>query len=324
MGASPSGTFNRPDLGQRFEEFDLLASSKGYIGTQVLPLFDASLQSANFTTLPIEALLADVDLSRAPGGGYHGDDFQFEQDSFSTKEYGTEQRVDDRERAIYQYAIDIETISRDRAMLRIARGLEKRIAAAVFNTTTWTGALTTAVTNKWSNFTNATPIDDVHNAMNTVRERIGELPNVLIIDWKTMRRLSLCNQLVERLKYWGGDDPNVSGLAKAEVLAHALGIERVIVAGGMKNTADKGQTASLSAVWSATQAMVARIATSKDLQEACIGRTFHFTADGSAGEFGAVEMYRDEKKRSDVIRVRHDVHEKIIYANAGQLLTNVG
>jgi hypothetical protein len=68
--------------------------------------------------------------------------------------------------------------------------------------------------------------------------------------------------------------------------------------------------------------MVAKIATSVDMREPCIGRTFHWTQDGSSIG-GTVESYREEAIRGDVIRVRHDVDEVILYPEAGHLLSNV-
>jgi hypothetical protein len=68
--------------------------------------------------------------------------------------------------------------------------------------------------------------------------------------------------------------------------------------------------------------MVCRIATSNDFREPCIGRTFHWSADGSSIG-GTVESYREEQTRSDIIRVRHEVAEVTLYAEAGHLLSNV-
>jgi hypothetical protein len=58
------------------------------------------------------------------------------------------------------------------------------------------------------------------------------------------------------------------------------------------------------------------------MRDACIGRTFHWSQDGSSIG-GTVESYRDERVRGDVIRVRHDVDEIVLYPQAGHLLSNV-
>jgi hypothetical protein len=64
------------------------------------------------------------------------------------------------------------------------------------------------------------------------------------------------------------------------------------------------------------------VATSGDIREPCIGRTFHWAQDGSSIG-GTVEQYREEQTRSNVIRVRHDVDELIILPAAGHLLANI-
>ena len=48
----------------------------------------------------------------------------------------------------------------------------------------------------------------------------------------------------------------------------------------------------------------------------------HWQEDGSQVD-GRVETYRDETIRSDVVRVRHDVDEKVLYTEAADLLSNV-
>ena len=62
--------------------------------------------------------------------------------------------------------------------------------------------------------------------------------------------------------------------------------------------------------------------TTNDMSEPCIGRTFHWAEDGSQPA-GTVETYRDETKRSDIVRVRHDVDEIVMYTEMGHLLYNI-
>ena len=105
-------------------------------------------------------------------------------------------------------------------------------------------------------------------------------------------------------------------------LAEVFDLDHVIVAGSAKNTANTGQAASLSQIWSSEYAMVARVAETNDIREPCLGRIFHWGEDGS--EIGGmIETYRDETVRGDVVRVRHDVDEVVFYVEAGHLLSNI-
>jgi hypothetical protein len=106
------------------------------------------------------------------------------------------------------------------------------------------------------------------------------------------------------------------------MLAALFDLQYVIVPNAMRNSANQGQNVVFADIWDDEYAFLCRIAQSNDLREPCLGRTFHFTGDGSS-EGGTVEMYRDESKRSDIIRCRIDLHEKVIYTAMGYLMSNI-
>ena len=58
-----------------------------------------------------------------------------------------------------------------------------------------------------------------------------------------------------------------------------------------------------------------------DLEDPCLGRTFLWTEDSD--QLPVVETYRDEKVRSDVVRVRFSNDEKIICSAVGYLMDNI-
>ena len=106
------------------------------------------------------------------------------------------------------------------------------------------------------------------------------------------------------------------------MLSAVFDLPNIIVAGTSKNGAKEGQAASPTQIWSGEYAMVCKIASGPDMRDPCIGRTFHWSQDGSSIG-GTVESYRDETVRGDVIRVRHQVAEVVLYPEAGHLLSNV-
>jgi hypothetical protein len=106
------------------------------------------------------------------------------------------------------------------------------------------------------------------------------------------------------------------------MLAQVFDLDYVIVAGSSKNSAVEGQAPTPTQIWSDEYAMVCKVATSNDMREPCIGRTFHWSEDGSSIG-GSIEEYYEEQSRSKIIRVRHDVDEVVMYLQAGHLLSNV-
>jgi len=312
----------RPDLAGSLMEFDLAMDRQGFIGHRVLPVFNVQKASGTFGKIPIEQLLKARDTKRAPGAGYSRGQFTFTTDTYATEEHGAEEPVDDNEARMYAEYFDAELVAAQRALDAVLRNAEQRIAAAIFDSSRWTGAsLTTAVTNEWDDSANATPIDDVEAAVQKVWDNSGIWPNALIVNRKVFRNLRNCDQIIDRVKYSGFVDTRAGNIT-AEVLAQVFDLDFILVAGSAKDSAKEGQSTSIAPIWSDEYAMVCRIATTQDIREPCLGRTFHWAEDGSQVD-GRVESYRDESVRSDIIRVRHQVDEKILYVEAGHLLSNI-
>ena len=320
---SPSSSLAtlRPDLAGSLMEFDLDMNMNGMIGNQVLKTLNVDRESGKYGKIPIEQLLQNADTKRAPGSGYSRGNFTFTDASFACEEYGHEEPVDDREAKIYADYFDAELIATLRARSTIMIEAEKRIAAAVFNATTFTSQ-TTTVTNEWDDATNATPIANVNTAVNAIYDRTGVWADTLVINRKVFRNLRNCDKVKDAIASSGAGDPTKLTDITVQMLAQVFDLKNILVAGGTKNSATEGQTASPAQIWSDEYAMVCKAASSNDIREACLGRTFHYGGDGSQAD-GMVESYRDEVVRSDIVRVRHDVDESIIYTEVGQLLDNI-
>jgi hypothetical protein len=325
---SPSSSLAtlRPDIADSFEAFDLMAEKAGYIGHQVLPVVNTASQAGTFGKIPLAQLLQNRDTLRAPGSGYSRGDFTFETSTFSCKEHGAEDPVDDREAKMYAEYFDSEVIAAARAYNVVLKNAEQRIASKVFNTTTWTGSpLFTDVSGgsgtniPWATVGTAVPLTNVEAAVQKVYDNSGLWCNALVINRKVFRNLRNTLQVIDRIASSGAGDRNLAGDVNVAMLAQAFDLDYIIVAGGSTNTATKGQAAAVNQIWSGTFAMVCRVATSNDFREPCIGRTFHWGADGSNVD-GTIEEYRDETVRSKIIRVRHDVDEIVLYPQAGHLL----
>lgn len=302
------------------EEFDLMMDAEGFIGHRVLAFVDVAKQSGNFGKIPIEQLLQAKETRRAPGSSYGRGNWKFEPASYATEEHGWEEPVDDRESEMYRDYFDAETISMYRAQRVIIENQEKRVAAMVFNATTYSSQLTN-VTNEWDDASNATPITDVEAAAQACWSRSGLWPNAMVLNRKVFRNLRNCAQIIDRLKYQGFQDVRAEKITAA-ALAQVFDIPNVMIAGGAKNTANEGATLSISSIWSDEYCWIGRVAESADFREPCVGRLFHWGADGSQ-ERGLVETYREEQSRSEIVRVRHDVDEVELLTACNQLLGNV-
>ncbi len=324
---SPSKSLSvpRPDLGQSMEEFDLAADRQGFIGYRVLPVIDTQLKAHSYGRIKLESLLQDRETKRNPRTGYNRGDWEFEDDSFTTQNHGVEEPIDDEDAKVYEDYFDAEVIATQRAYDAVQREAEKRVAAMIFNTSTWTGSsLTTAVSKSWikANAATATPIDDVDAAADKIWNATGLWPNALVISRKVFKNLRKLDQIKDAIMSNGAGSSVLARRITIEMLAEAFDLDYVLVAGSAKSIANEAQTRSISSIWSPDYAMVCRIGTTNDLLEPCIGRVFHWTGRGSKLG-GTIESYRDESIESDVIRCRHDVGEKVTYKECGHLLSGI-
>jgi hypothetical protein len=323
--ASPSNSLStlRPDLSGSFMEFDIEMDNAGLVGTRVLTPVEVMKPTGTFGILPVEEMLKVRNTRRAPGAGYSRGEFKFETTTFACEEHGAEEAVDDKEAEMYSEYFVAEQIAAMRARRAVLSNYEARVAAAVFNTSTWTGStLFTNVSTEWSNASSGVPVTDVLTAGNKVYENSGFYPNALVINRRVYRNLKNNAQVLDRIASAGAGSSIKAADVSVEMLAQVFDLDYVIVAGASKNSANEGQAATLAAFWDNEYAMVCRVATSSDIKEPCIGRTFHWSGDGSSIG-GTAEQYREEQTRSNIIRVRHDVDELIIMANAGHLLGNI-
>ncbi len=306
----------RPDLGALAFEYSLTAAQLGFIAGLVLPVFFTRLKSSKYPVIPAEALLEVADTARAPRTAYARGDWEWDFKDYSCSENGWEEPVDDSEAAMFANYFDVETMATYRAMAMILRTQEKRVAARIFNTNTFTGH---AVAKAWNSYADADPRADVVNGIDAMRLATGLKPNALILDESILRQVSMCDSVIERVKY---SDPNaIRGDLTIPQLEAYFGC-RIIPAGAVSNTAPKGKAKSIAPIWSPTMAMLGVVSSGgQDLREPSLGRTFVWEED--APETVVVETYREEQTRSDVVRARQNTDECIQFTGAGYLLTGV-
>jgi len=332
--ATSSTAITRYELSLPMAEIDLEANRRGFVAPAILRPAHVGLQAAQIGKLPPNQLISTVpSTARASGAGYGRDDFEMDQFSYSTQDHGREAPMDDRQLAIYAGILNAEQVHAGRAINFVLQDFEQQCAAACINTGTFTGALTGGVTNGvWSTHASATPIDDIHQALEAVRLNSGLEPNVVEMNALAFWHAMNTAQVIDRVKY----TKTATMQELAGMLAAVLGVSRVVVPGlpegGLKNVNNQANsTVSFSRIWPNTTVFVGRAAMTEDLQEPCFGRAFIWKGEGEAPTSPGddqelaviVEEYREEKVRGSVVRARTDWDIQIMYAAAGYNLTGV-
>jgi len=198
----------RPELTGLMREFDAAYADFGYIALDVLPTIDVQVKSDAYGILPIEEIKKQRPAKRAPRSAYSRSSHNFTPVTFDCRERGHEEVVDDDEEKFYENYEDMEAVAADRCTEIILNDLERAVAAAVFDTSVWTGsALTTGVSTEWSTSASATPIADVSAAKLKVRASSGMMPNAGICSFTVFEHLRQCTDIIDRVTASGAGNP---------------------------------------------------------------------------------------------------------------------
>lgn len=307
----------RRDLGVLAHEYSMNAAAQGFVGRQVLPPFYTALQSATYPVIPAEAILEIGDTRRAPRSAYMRGDWEFGDATYACQENGWEEPVDDVESALYRDFFDAEVVAVRRATLMVLRSQERRVAHKVMDTSVIPNG---AVAKAWTDYANADPLADVVKAKQHFRFSVGLTPNALVLDVDILRHVSMCQAVIERVKY---TSPNaIRGELTLEQLKAYFGVDNIIVAGAVYNNAPRKQPRNVETVWPLDKVLLACISSGgQDLKEPALGRTFVWEED-CPGEL-VTEQYREEQTRGDIYRVRQNTDECLQFSGAGYIFTGV-
>lgn len=311
----------RPDLGGIIMEMFDNSLDQGFIGTTLLPTMSVNESSGVYPVIPKEALMKNINPARAPKSAYVRTNYEYERGTYTTAEYGVEEVIDDVEREMMDQEAPgaADMLAARRAAGFLLRAQERRIANLLFSTTAASRFGTVSVTNEWDDFANATPIADVKAQLQNFRLKSGTLPHALVVNWEVYNNITQCAEIVDQIKYtFPGLE--VRNLSESQV-AQVLGVPRLIVAGGLNDTAGFGLDSNISDIWSNEYAALVRI-NSGDLSSGGLGRTFTWTRDANGM---VVEQYREEAVRGDVYRVRHYVGSNLFASvnESGTIVSDV-
>ncbi len=303
-------------------EFDVEMDNAGFIANRMAPVFEAAEQNGTVGIIPLKELRQTPTTGRDNRGNYSRVDFKFKDEVYATNENGIEMPIDQRRSKVYRNWFDFEVVSAALTLNMVMRAYEMRVAAMIHNTTTFTGDLTTAVANEWNDHTNATPLLDVMKAKLAIWNETGIYPDALQINKRQFNNLRNVDTITAKIASSGAGQTIKPANITKEILANCFDLREIIIADSSKDTALEGQDVSIAQVWSDEYAFLFKSARTNRIEEPTLARTIHWGEDGSTIG-GQIETYYEDQSRGDVVRVRHDTQERVMYTKLGHLLSNV-
>lgn len=292
--------------------------NKLFIGDTVLPVKGEDVKRGIY----MKASLANAQLMngdakpRESGAAYQRVNRSYDTDLFDSQEYGLEAVIDDSYEAETERFMNLEATEAMLLERNLRIAYEIRVAAAVMNAGNFTATAAKVNYTETLLSTQNLPADFA-----AAKERMllqGVSPNSVIMTqtlFNMVRRSTLMqNQVFGVVPRGAGQNRQ----PEADDIARALGVDNLYVAAAARNSAAEGQTHNGAFIWGNTYIAVCYIA-GGEYQAGGIGRTIQWTKD-TTGLF-TPETYRDDRIRSNVMRVRQHTAEKIIDSTACQLIT---
>lgn len=233
---------------------------------------------------------------RAPAADFARVGIRLSTDNYSCDQYALEYLIADEIAANADAGIEIQSTATMYLVDQL--NLQKDLSFATDFFTTSSGWGSGTVSTAWDTVATGTPVTNITSAVLTIKRALGASQSHRIVGLggtKILNALVNSDQVRDRTKYVR--DGTYAGLRAA--LAPVLNLDELIISDREYNTALEGRTASYSPVFD-NDFLVVAVPRSAGLSVPSAGYTFAWDEGGRGDMY--VEMYREDPKKSDVVR----------------------
>jgi hypothetical protein len=253
---------------------------------------------------------------RAPAADFARVGIRVSTDNYSAEQFALEYLIADEISANADAGIDIESTATMYLVDQL--NLQKDLSFAADFFTASSGWTSGTVSTAWDTVATGTPVTNITNAVLAIKRALGASNQHRIIGLggtKILNALITSDQVRDRTKYVQAG--TYQGLQAA--LAPVLNLDELIISTREYNTAKEGRTASYSPVFD-NDFLVVAVPRNPGLSTPAAGYTFAWDENGRGDMY--VETYREEPKKSDVVRAVCYYDQKQTGADLGVYFDN--
>jgi hypothetical protein len=174
------------------------------------------------------------------------------------------------------------------------------------NSSNLTNYTTLADTTQWSDYNNSDPISDIATGIESIRSKIMKPGNVLLLGQQVYNALIDHPDIIDRIKY------SQIGIANEALLARVFGVDKVIIAGALRESAVEGQPSSLAYIWG-KYAWLLYVTPRPGVKQVSFGYHFQF-------KNRSVDKWYDKEREGTFVRVHDFYTREIITVDAAYLI----
>jgi hypothetical protein len=311
-----SGATIRADINVKIEE--AAGADTFFIASRALPAFGVEARSGTYPKLQIaEAeLMSRGSTVRSRGSSYGEVTRRWISDNYDCIDRGLAEAIDDVDVKDLARFFGLEASTARWVMRNMLLDYEYRVAAEIMSATNFGTGTGSVVAYTEANLATISFVADVIAAIERCRNN-GANPNTIIMSanvYNRVRRATLVQAFVQG-SVSKGASVNLNTIAQAFA---DEGISQCLEGKARYNSAKKGAAKSMTAIWGDTYVWVGYVNTgASSLQDGGAGFTLYWIPEG----LWVTETYRDEARRSNMVRVRQNTTEKIVDGTAGTLIT---
>ena len=302
-------TTNSVHVDQVLSNISIKYKNHMYIAENVAPLVPVTNQSDKYYIFNKADDFTDTAEYRAPGTASTRHGFRVSTTPYMCEEIADATVLEDETRDNADSVLRIETAKTNFVTNKVLLKLERIVETLCMTTTNWDNSSTPS--NLWDDYVNSDPITDIETAIDTVEDGTGAKVNKMIISNDVWKILKHHPQILAR-------KPNDSfRVARLEDLKAIFEIDDIMIGRASYNTANQGQTASFSRIWSG-DVWLGHVTNSPAIEEPSAIYTFVWGRDG--GQMRGVRRWRDENVHSDIIEAFMNFDCKVTASDMGYVL----
>lgn len=287
-----------------------------FVAGKVFPTVPVQKQSDLYYTYTQADFFRDAVELRTDGTESAGTGYGLSTDSYSALVYALHKDIGDQVRANSDAPLSPDQDATRFLTQQMLLRQEVDWASKYFTTSVW-GTDSTPST-LWSAASGSDPIGDVQTGINTVLTNTGYKPNTMVMSYAVFSILKNHADIIDRYKYTS------SASITEELLASVLGVDRVLVMGGIKNSADEGASASYAQIGD-KDACLLYVAPNAGIMAPSAGYNFSWTGLAQSGGIGtntAISRFRMEHLRADRIEIESAWSYKVVSSALGYFFSN--
>jgi len=292
--------------------------AENMIADKVFPVVPVDKKSNKYFTYTKGDWFRDEAQRRAPGTESAGGGYNLSTDTYSADVFAFHKDVDDQTLANADTPLNPLREAAEFVTARLMLRREVQFISDFMTTSVWANEKTGVASSpsssqfiQWSNYSTSDPIVDIEEAKEDILSTTGYEGNTLVLGYQAFRQLKNHPDFVDRYKY------TTSSVITEEMMARLLGVDRILVAKSVKNSAEEGIADSMGFNFGKAACLL-HVAPNPGLMTPSAGYIFAWTGvSGGLGATVGTSQFRMESLRAARVEAEFAFDNKVVASDLG-------